>query len=422
MVKNKIKNTIYFNTGRIKYLLLAVSSVLIFSTNALASNLSDGIEMYKSGQYDRAIELLNKAVKEDPENPEPHLWLSKCYEETLQLDKTFPEKKAYDTLKYKQNQKLKAEAEKKAEEDKQKQQLNTSVQENTDNKEVRLNDSFIRDVIAKRNMSEQVRNLKFVDYKTIKKWFSELPDDSESINKLIQQYRLKVRAGLATYKEIISTKKMDLDLLALDIETKNFELSQEKDPELKKLKQNDLDVLNKEYSTSLNDMATLINTPVYENTDPTSYDYYLETGSDPDGYIKELEEKKTDLVTSINDVTSTINELKKSIPAQEKELKTKKSKIDPKLLNTDISLLSENDKNIVTDYNNLTSLVYSNKDKLYRFIIAQNNMIEGYQNINNTIKKIKPDYVFNDPVLPKEEKIQEMPQKPVEQKNNTDKK
>lgn len=83
------------------------SLIAFFSLSSYASSLDDGINSYKSGNYEKAIELLKKASKDDPENPDPHLWLSKAYEATLEIDKVFPETKLYNELKAKKKSKRK---------------------------------------------------------------------------------------------------------------------------------------------------------------------------------------------------------------------------------------------------------------------------------------------------------------------------
>ena len=95
-----------------KAFLIGLSLVSIPSY-VLAGNLDDGISLYKSGEYEKAIEKLNKAAKEEPDNPEPHLWLYKSYESLLQIENVFPEKKIYDNLKSKKLLKDKQEIEKK---------------------------------------------------------------------------------------------------------------------------------------------------------------------------------------------------------------------------------------------------------------------------------------------------------------------
>ena len=81
-----------------KSFLISTALILISSFSAYASSLQDGITLYKSGNYEKAIEVLKKAVQEDPENPEPHFWLSKSYQELLELEKVFPETKIFNDL------------------------------------------------------------------------------------------------------------------------------------------------------------------------------------------------------------------------------------------------------------------------------------------------------------------------------------
>lgn len=87
--------------NKLKTFILTASSLLIFSGNAFAGKLEEGIDLYKNGQYEQAIAILDKLSQDEPTNADVHLWLSKCYEATFQLDKSIQESKMYQNLRYK---------------------------------------------------------------------------------------------------------------------------------------------------------------------------------------------------------------------------------------------------------------------------------------------------------------------------------
>jgi curli biogenesis system outer membrane secretion channel CsgG len=59
--------------------------------NAIANNLSDGLDSFNNQDYNKAVIFLKKAVKENPDDPEPHKWLAKCYTELFMLDLSLKE-------------------------------------------------------------------------------------------------------------------------------------------------------------------------------------------------------------------------------------------------------------------------------------------------------------------------------------------
>jgi tetratricopeptide (TPR) repeat protein len=112
----KEKIGIFMKKNNIKYSIVILSSLIVLALPAYASNLQDGINLFNSQQYDQAIQLLNKISETEPKNPEPHLWLYKCYEATFDLESYLKEKKIYEYLKGeydKEQEKLKQNAVKK---------------------------------------------------------------------------------------------------------------------------------------------------------------------------------------------------------------------------------------------------------------------------------------------------------------------
>jgi tetratricopeptide (TPR) repeat protein len=83
-----------------------LASILLVSAsyNSYANNLDNGIDCFQKQDYKKAIDLFNKYSEENPDDPEPHKWLAKCYNELFILDlslkeiekiKKLEEKKSY---------------------------------------------------------------------------------------------------------------------------------------------------------------------------------------------------------------------------------------------------------------------------------------------------------------------------------------
>ncbi|MBC7476343.1 MAG: hypothetical protein H7263_18810, partial [Candidatus Sericytochromatia bacterium] len=387
--------------NKISLLILTASSSLIISFNAFAATLQEGISLYNSGQYDKAAEVFNNIAKENPKSSEPHLWLSKSYEANLDLEKSLSETQIYHSLKYQEDQLKKAEIKVLPSEQPLENNDSNTLNDNS-LRVIHWNESSLREIMSKRNPDDQVRNLKFLDLKSLKKLFSDIPSDSEALIRNNGDYKIKYQAGIATHQDLILLNRTNADLIALNIETKKYERDQEQDINKKKILDNEIERLSKDYNANIDQTIKLINQAVYENTDPTTYEYFIDSGVDADSYIKNTELKKVDLMNSINDVSQVIRELKKSVPLQEKELTLKRSKINGKLFSADINTLLPVDKETVNNYNTLSDQASKNKDRLYNYVIEQNNLISAYKKFNETIKKIKPKYIFKDPALPKE--------------------
>jgi hypothetical protein len=388
-------------TKIVKTFILTVSSLLIFSTNVFAETLDDGIKLFKSGQYEKAIEVLNKVVKEDQFNPQPHFWLAKCYDATFQIENSLQETKIYQTLMYnnpKHKEKTVTPKEVKKEE----------VVENEPDRLNRLDDDYLSNLINRRDNAEEVKNLKFIDLKTINKLLSEVPLESDSLLKMNREYEIKAHYGLASHESLIILNKTRLELALLNIDTKKFEMTQEKDSDKKKAIEQDIISLQKDYNKTLEDTSKLINTAVFTNTDPMSFEYYQSLETTPDEHIKRLETKKRELKIAIDAATQQIKNFKSIIIPQEKELNLKKEKIDPKLLDADISSLSGYEKEVVISYKNLGNKIDNDKARLLNYVLEQEILFSAFDKANETIKKIKPEYIFNDPPLPKQEKLKEL--------------
>ncbi len=386
---------------KIKTLILTVSSLFIFSLNAFAETLDDGIKLFKSGQYEKAIDVLNKVVKADPSEPDPHLWLAKCYDALFQLDLSIQENKIYQTLKYNNpNRKDKNVTPKEIKKEE-------VVQEDKD-RLIRLDDEFLSSLINKRNSSEELKNLRFIDLEIINKLLAKIPLESDSLLKMNREYEIKAHYGLASHEDLLVLNKTRLELALLDIDIKKFELTQEKDPDKKKVIETDIIFQQKEYNKTLEETSKLINTAVFINTDPVSFEYYQNLDTTPDEHIKRLEAKKLEIKVAIDTATQQIKNFKSIIIPQEKDLNAKKEKIEPKLLDADINTLSGYEKELVNDFRSRSNKIDNDKAQLLNYVLEQEILFNAFNKANETITKIKPEYIINDPPLPKQEKLKEL--------------
>lgn len=66
--------------------MLAVSAVVAMAPQiALADALSDGIDLVKKGDYERAVTVLRQAAAANPADPRPYQYLEKAYEATYRI-------------------------------------------------------------------------------------------------------------------------------------------------------------------------------------------------------------------------------------------------------------------------------------------------------------------------------------------------
>jgi hypothetical protein len=384
---------------KLKTLIVTAASLMVLTGNAFAAKLDEGINLFKSEEFEKAIAVFEQISRDEPENADVHLWLSRCYEKTFQLDKSIQETKAYNTIKYKHTNDPVVE--------------NTPVQPEPELKTdpmklIYLNDDYVDKVIGSRNQEAEIKNQKFLDFKAVKKVLTGIPTDSDSLIKLNRIYEIKSHYGIASHEDLIVLNKTRAELISFDIDTKKFELAQETNEARKKNIEYDLKKLVKSHNNSVEKAGELINQPVYENTDPLSYEYFKVLETEPGQYIKDLEQKKANFRIAIEEATKSIKIYTKLIIPQEKDLKAKKAQISPDLLSSQVNTLTGSDKEIVMNYNNLEDKINSNKKNLLNFIAEQGILIESFNKINETIKKINPDYVINDAPLPKQEKLQEM--------------
>jgi len=71
---------------------IIVFTLIFFSTQySFASNLDEGIKLFSKQEYNKAVEFFLDSVKNNPEDPEPHKWLAKCYAELFMIELSLKE-------------------------------------------------------------------------------------------------------------------------------------------------------------------------------------------------------------------------------------------------------------------------------------------------------------------------------------------
>ncbi|MFN4150661.1 MAG: hypothetical protein ACK4IX_06935, partial [Candidatus Sericytochromatia bacterium] len=70
----------------------------LLSLSSFATPFDDASDLFKKKDYWKSIEILDKVIKDEPENPEPYLLMSKCYESLFQIDKSMFYFQKYDKL------------------------------------------------------------------------------------------------------------------------------------------------------------------------------------------------------------------------------------------------------------------------------------------------------------------------------------
>lgn len=373
------------------------------SLSSLATPFDDANDLFKKKDYWKSIEILDKVIKDEPENPEPYLLMSKCYESLFQIDKSMFYFQKYDKLRQEKIKKDKLIQKEKSKELDNKESNNTDVITDTNIQKVNLityiNDDFISDIITQRTEIDKTK--KYLNFKEIKKIFSKIPLDTDELQDFNLILQIKENYGLLNYEDNILLLKSDADLISFEIDEKNNLNENGSNKDL-------LDKLVLKYNKRLEELKTLLINSITNENSPLSYEKYLELKSNPDEHIKYLETKKSDFITSYLSSTTQIKKLKTSIIADEKDLKKKKESIPDKLLEVSKDDLIDIEKQKVTAYLELKQKIDSDKKILLNFLSEQSILFEAINISNDTIKKIKPSYKNNDPKLPSPEVLKQV--------------
>ncbi len=78
---------------------LIVCLLAFMTSNAFCASLKDAVELYQKNQYEQAVIMLRRMIKDDNNNIDAHRYLVKCYNKMKKLDDVASE---YNTLKVKE--------------------------------------------------------------------------------------------------------------------------------------------------------------------------------------------------------------------------------------------------------------------------------------------------------------------------------
>jgi len=372
------------NKNKLKTHILTLALLFTFSTAVFSATIDEAVNVFKAGDYNKAIQMFEDIAKNDPLNPEPYKWLAKCYESTFDIDKSIKASEKYQKLLYQQEKKVIVSATPEA----------TPTPDDS-NKEpdssmlARLDNSFLEDVVNQRpDDASKNKTLKPLDFETLEMLFSSVSTEGDELNDIYKKHQIKVYYGIATHNEKIVYKKAEAEVLRMDIDVKTFQRNQEQDTKKRKLENIEITNLVKDYNNIVKELTGLINLAVYPNTDPLSFENYTFLGESPKKQKEYLEDMRTRLEFSLKKVIGQVNNLKTLTLQQEKDLVNMKKKIPGNLLQTDASTLTGYEKDLVTSYYNLDNKIFKDKKSLFYYLMEQDILNESIAKINQTMRKI----------------------------------
>ncbi|MEK7433301.1 MAG: hypothetical protein AABZ74_09235 [Cyanobacteriota bacterium] len=392
---------------------------LFLSFPSFSNPIDDAEQLYKSGEYNRAIEIIEKILKTDSQNPDLYLLLSKSYEGNFDVDKSIQNFKLYQ--KYKD---LKSINNKKKEEEI-KPSISPEIEKETLKEEkdefelVSVNNEYIFSVIDKRVLSKEEGNKKFFDAKKIKEIIQKIPLDTDELALLRKKLDFKSKFALNTQEDAISLEKIKLSLNQLDLDIKKYEISQETDDKKIKVKKEEAKNIISSYNKTLALFDELVNTPVFPNTDQTSYDYFRYSESIAERHLVGMEAFRKSIVDGIININNELDGLKLDIVNNEKKISELKSLVSDEMIKSKDNSLTESDKINVSKYNELVKKIDDNKLRIIDIIWEQDILYTANEKIKKTISQIKPDYVFTDDKLPNQTKLEQMKKDNSENKNTS---
>jgi hypothetical protein len=389
-----------------KKTILSLLFVLSFSFASSASPLDEAKELFKINEYDKTIVVLEKFVKDNPQSADAYFLLSKCYEAKGDFSKSFSASGMYEKLKYTNFNKDKVEK-KVIVESKDDDNSSVNQEEKNSSDPVAIDLDYLNLIISKRDAAKEDANKKFYDVKKITSLLEKIPSSTDELSEFKKKLDFKSKYALITNEELISSARADLSILQINIDIAKYDLSQLKEDTKIKEKNDLIKSLFDKYSLSLQEFEKLVNTPVYPNTDQTSFDYYKYSNNPQETHIKALEELKKNLFAAIEAENKELNDLKVSIFKDQESILNMKS-ITPEKLAAKPETLAEIDKKNVDTYNQLTNTIKENKERLLEIVSEQEILYTAFNNSNATILQINPTYKLTDKPLPSQPKLQEL--------------
>lgn len=381
------------------YILSSFSALILLSAPSLSQTLQEGIDLYNSGDYDKAIWILKKIAESEPENPEPHKWLSKCYESTLQLEKTFSENKIYSSLKEK--------LEKKKNEPKvvsptpvperKKKSWDTTDSSNEeelktvdpmDRKLALLDENFLKGVVDARQPST-IENKKPLEFDEIKPLILNVPVDKNELLKFNKKLEIKKIRNIASHQDEIMFKKSDAELILYEINEYKEKYQNEANSDKKNFYRIHLGNLIDKYEKRVYELTNLINKAVYTYTDVLSFEYFSHLSVPKDIYLSDMEKKKKELDEFFKEADENITNYNSELASKEKDFGSLTNQVNTDLLNKDPSFLSPTEKDMVDSYRSLENLIKEIKENIFSYQMEKEVLTEAIHELSSTVEKVK---------------------------------
>jgi len=436
---------------------------LAFSAVLSAEELKDAKELFESKKFKEAVVILKKIMESDPQNPEPHLLLSKCYDQLFEIDNALKEYQLYQKLKYEQQDRRPTSITIQ-------QGKNQKEEDNIENSEQevievfkKIDEDFFKDLIEKRNAELETKTKKYLSDKIVFSILKSIPKDSEQLEKIYKKYEIKSYYQLTTSEEnlfFLITKaiylEFEIDKLEAELknerkegeyktggisvvktekkseqddsneeksdsakkeqiqqaknelkptvsepkeeeiplknetEVKNSELNKNLTEEKEKEVKASLNKVIKSYNKLKKAIAEILNTPVFVNSDPLSYDFFVLSQAEPQTVKNELNEKKATLTEALKKSEQQSMLLKKKVVSLEKELNNLKKKLKPETLNQDESELDKKTAEVVKNYLSLSEKVSDSKKELMNYLIEESVIKEALDKIGKTLANFNP--------------------------------
>lgn len=398
-----------------KKTILSVILTFSFTLASYATPLDEARELFKINEYDKVIVVLEKFVKTNPESADAYFILSKCYEAKGDYSKSFEASGIYEKLKYsnlkKEKVEIKPSAEPKTEE------IEPKTEEKNSSEIISIDTEYLTQIIAKRDMAKEDSNRKYYDIKKITSLIENIPLSTEELTDFKKKLDFKAKHLIITNEELISNLRADLSMLQINIDLAKYELSQLTEDSKIKEKTESIKALTEKYSNTLNEFEKIINTPVYPNTDQTSFEYYKYANTSQETHIKALEELKKTIYIGIISENKELEDLKLAIIKDQETIASMKTSVTPEMLSAKLETLPEVDKKNVETYNQFLTKIKENKDRIWEIVAEQEVLYSAFNNINATILQINPTYKSTDKPLPIQPKLLEVKEKEDSNKN-----
>ncbi|MFN8670531.1 MAG: hypothetical protein U0457_00420 [Candidatus Sericytochromatia bacterium] len=390
-----------------KKIALAFFLTLTFSLSSFSASLQDANKLFKEGKTDEAIKMLQEIVKAEPENLDAYSLLSKIYESRLEIDKALEVNQLYQ--KYKFLKKKAPVIQSTPTPEATPESTSAPTEEKEEFELIPIDNDFYMNIFSKRDETKEVGNKKYYDLKKIKSVLNNLPLSTDELDDTKKKLDFKSKFGLTTYDDLLILEKINLSLIQIKMDVKKYEILNEKDEAKIKEKKLEAKELVNQYNKELKSFEEVLNTPVYPNTDQTTYDYFRYSESVPERHLQGMDAFKKSILDGILENDKELTNLKATIIESTERISELKEILSDEILKAKESSLTQADKNNVAKYHEYTKKIVDSKARIYEIITMEQDVLyKAYENIKKTISQIKPDYEFKDDKLPPQPKIEEV--------------